>query len=102
MVTRRYFSHVSASGEDFVSRIKRAGYLRGARAWTVGENLAWGSGSLGSPAEIVRGWMQSPPHKANILNGRFREVGVGIALGVPLPEAEVVGATYNTGFGAHL
>ena len=102
MVSRRYFSHVSANGEDFVSRIRKAGYLRGSRGWAVGENLAWGSGSYATPAEIVRGWMASPPHKANILNARFREIGIGIALGVPLPDAPGAGATYNTGFGTHL
>ena len=102
MVARGYFSHVSLTGEDFVVRIKKAGYLRGSRAWTLGENLAWGSGTLASPAGIVRGWMESPGHKANILNGRFREIGIGVAFGVPLPEVQDAGATYNTGFGARL
>ena len=99
MVSRRYFSHVSLSGETFVVRIKRTGYLRGARAWTLGENLAWGSGNLASPSRIVRGWMESPGHRANILNGRFREIGIGLAFGVPVGGA---GATYNTGFGARV
>jgi len=100
MVAQGYFSHVSLSGEDFVVRIKKAGYLRGSRAWTLGENLAWGSGSLASPAGIVKGWMESPGHKANILNNRFREIGIGLAFGVPLPDVGGDGATYNTGFGA--
>jgi uncharacterized protein YkwD len=99
MVARRYFSHVSLSGETFVVRIKRAGYLDGARAWTLGENLAWGSGSLASPTRIVQGWMQSPGHRANILNGQFREIGIGLAFGVPVDGIDS-GATYNTGFGA--
>jgi len=100
MVAKRYFSHTSLTGEDFVVRIKRVGYIRPGKAWTLGENLAWGTGSLAAPVGIVRGWMESPGHKANILNGRFQEVGIGIALGVPLPDVGGSGATFNTGFGA--
>src|SRR5918997_4782785 len=43
MARRKYFSHDSLGGGSFVDRIRRAGYLRGARTWFVGENLAWGS-----------------------------------------------------------
>ena len=101
MVARAYFSHTSASGASFVDRIARSGYMRGARAWTVGENLAWGSGPSGTPSEIVLAWMDSPGHRANILNGRFREIGSGAVLGVPAPGG-MGGATYNTGFGTRL
>jgi len=95
MVRRRYFSHFSPSGSTFLQRIKRTGYLSRARAWSVGENLAWGSGGLGSPRAIVRAWMHSPGHKANILNRRFREFGLGIARRSPRGS----GATYVTEFG---
>ena len=101
MVARRYFSHTSRDGTDFATRIERTGYMQGARRWSVGENIAWGAGPLATPSEIVRSWMQSPPHKANILRGEFREIGIGVAIGVPvggLPS----GATYNTGFGVRV
>jgi uncharacterized protein YkwD len=99
MVRRDYFSHDSLSGASFVDRIRRAGYLTGPRAWIVGENLAWGSGDRSSPAAIVRAWMNSPGHRANILQRRFREIGIGLSLGAP-ERPEGPAATYATDFGA--
>ena len=99
MVRRGYFSHDSLSGASFVDRIRRTGYLSGPRAWFVGENLAWGSGDRSSPSAIVHGWMSSPGHRANILQRRFRQVGLGLVRGAP---TQVYGpaATYATDFGA--
>ena len=99
MNRRNYFDHTSRGGSSFVDRIKRAGYLRGARSWSVGENLAWGSGSHATARSIVRAWMNSPGHRANILNGRFREIGIGITRGAPVPGVHN-GATYATSFGS--
>ena len=83
MVRRHYFAHVSPSGQTVTDRVKRAGYLDGARRHRLGENIGWGSGSLGTPAAIVNAWMNSPPHRAIILTRAFRDVGVGIATGAP-------------------
>jgi uncharacterized protein YkwD len=99
MVRREYFSHDTLIGTSFVTRIRRTGYLSGPRAWIVGENLAWGSGDRSTPAAIVRAWMNSPGHRANILQRRFREVGIGLALGAPEFPDETA-ATYATDFGA--
>jgi uncharacterized protein YkwD len=99
MAQRHYFTHDSLSGQNFTSRIRRTGYMRRARSWTVGENLAWGTGDKGSPREIVVAWMNSPQHRANILQRRFREIGVGVVGGVPQGNASG-GATYATDFGA--
>jgi uncharacterized protein YkwD len=99
MVRRDYFSHDSLSGASFVDRIRRTGYLSGPRAWLVGENLAWGSGNRSSPAAIVDAWMHSPGHRANILQRRFREIGIGLSLGAP-ERPEGPAATYATDFGA--
>jgi uncharacterized protein YkwD len=93
MVASKTFAH-----GNFVGRIKAARYLNGSGSWTVGENIAWGSGGLASPAEIVRAWMNSPPHRHNILSGKFREIGIGVARGVPV-RANYDGATYTTDFG---
>lgn len=98
MVRRDYFSHVSPSGSTFLQRIKRTGYLGGARAWTAGENLARGFGGLATPRSIVRSWMKSPTHRANILNGRFREVGIAVVRGAP-GSSGGSGATYVSTFG---
>jgi uncharacterized protein YkwD len=98
MVHRDYFSHDSLSGASFVDRIRRSGYLRSVRAWSVGENLAWGSGGRSTPESIVRAWMHSPAHKANILERRYREVGIGIVAGAPSGRWNDA-ATYATEFG---
>ena len=93
MAARNYFAH-----GNYVGRIKSANYLRGARSWRLGENIAWGSGELSTPAEIMDAWMNSPGHRANILHRGFREVGVGIASGTP-NRSYPDGATYATDFG---
>jgi len=102
MQRRRYFSHTSRDGSDFVQRIRRTGYFKRVSSWFVGENLAWGAGvNRSSPRGIVAAWMNSPPHRQNILNGRFREIGIGVVEGSP--RRKVYGlpaATYATSFGS--
>jgi uncharacterized protein YkwD len=83
MVRRRYFDHVSPDGRTVAQRVKRTGYLSGARRWALGENIGWGSGSAASAAGIVDAWMKSPGHRAVILDRRFHEVGLGVAGGIP-------------------
>ncbi len=94
MASHNFFAH-----GDFVGRIRSARYLRGARGWTVGENIAWGSWDYATPASIVDGWMHSPGHRANILHRAFREIGVGVAIGAPSPVGGQPAATYTTDFG---
>jgi uncharacterized protein YkwD len=97
MVEHRYFAHDSRNGDSFSDRIRDTGYLSRVSTWAVGENLAWGSGTAGDAHSIMRAWMASPGHRANILNGRYREIGIGLTLGSPRGGA---GATYATEFGA--
>jgi uncharacterized protein YkwD len=99
MVRRRYFGHDSLGGGSFVDRIRHSGYLNGARSWTVGENLAWGTHRSSAPRAITSMWMNSPGHRANILNASFREVGIGLAIGAPGAGGGPA-ATYATDFGA--
>jgi uncharacterized protein YkwD len=99
MVEERFFDHVSPSGSTLTSRIKKVKYTKGARSWSIGENIAWGTGAKATPASIVDAWMHSPGHKANILDGTFKEIGIGIASGAPVATASSVGATYTTDFG---
>jgi uncharacterized protein YkwD len=98
MARARFFSHTTPSGASFATRVRRAGYGRGARGWALGENIAWGAAKRATPAAIVRDWLRSPGHRANILDRRFREIGVGIASGAPV-RATGPGATYTTDFG---
>jgi uncharacterized protein YkwD len=98
MARRNYFSHDSLSGTDLGTRIKRTGYLRSASNWALGENIAWGGGRYSTPRSIVEMWMDSPGHRANILNRRFREIGIGVAIGSPTRDDEDA-ATYVNDFG---
>src|SRR4051812_37738387 len=98
MVAKNYFSHDSANGADFVDRIRKAGYVAPRVFPSLGEDLAWGSGTLGTPREIVDSWMNSPGHRANILSRKFREAGMGVAFGDP--GAGEDGVTYALDFGS--
>jgi uncharacterized protein YkwD len=100
MVRERFFDHTSPGGSTMMSRIHASRYLHDVRSWSVGENLAWGTGPLATPRATVRAWMRSADHRANLLDPRFRDVGIGIAEGAP--EAlgpEEPGGTYVTDFG---
>jgi uncharacterized protein YkwD len=82
MLTLGYFSHSSASGESYGDRILRYGYSRaGCSSWSVGEIIGWGAGTTGNAKAVFRAWMNSSGHRAVILRGRWRDVGVGRALG---------------------
>lgn len=86
MVTRDYFAHVSPDGTTMDQRVRRAGYLDDARSWSLGEAIAWGEDGAGAPRSIVRGLLNSPPHRAILLDGGFRDVGIGVARGAPAPD----------------
>jgi uncharacterized protein YkwD len=83
MVRHSHFGHKRPGGPGLVSRIRRSGYLRGAKSWAVGENIAWGVAAAGTPRALVQAWMQSGGHSENVLNRAFRHVGVGLSRGAP-------------------
>ena len=97
MVDGSFFDHVSPGGGTMLQRIKAAGWAP-AGAWSAGENIAWGSGSLSTPASIVDGWMHSAGHRANILNGAYGLIGIGIAAGAPQDGVAGDAGTYVTDF----
>ena len=84
MVRGRFFDHTSPGGSTMLARIKATSYLRNVGSWSVGENLAWGTGVLATPRATVRAWMQSPDHRANLLDRHFADVGIGVAAGAPI------------------
>ncbi|MEK6275899.1 MAG: CAP domain-containing protein [Actinomycetota bacterium] len=69
-----FFEHESRNGAPFWRRIERF-YPSGRGYWSVGENIFWESPDT-SGSSAVREWMQSSPHRRNILTGEWREVGV--------------------------
>jgi uncharacterized protein YkwD len=72
MIKKDYFGHGSVG-----RRLKHHGYN-----WRVyGENIAGGTGRYASPGNTFRRWMKSSGHRANILDRRFREIGIGTATG---------------------
>jgi uncharacterized protein YkwD len=97
MVAKRFFDHTTPSGVTMVDRILRARYVREDDGWMLGENLAWGTGSFATPRGAVQAWMESPGHRANILKRGYRDLGVGVVIGVPVSGA--AGATYTVDFG---
>ncbi len=98
MVRRRYFAHNSLNGSSPFDRMRATHYVPRNASWWLGENIGWGSGSLAEPIAMVRAWMHSPPHRANILSRHFRDIGIGIVPGAPVGGG---GATYTTDFGRH-
>ncbi|SDT24285.1 CAP domain-containing protein [Actinoplanes derwentensis] len=64
------FSHTGSGGSSFVTRAKAAGYAK-----PSAENIAMG---YRSAAQVVDGWMNSPGHRANIVNCQSKTVGVGV------------------------
>lgn len=70
MARRNYFQHQGLRGPSPFERMLAEGFED-----PGGENIAVGQET---PASVVRAWMQSIPHRANILNGEFRTIGVGL------------------------
>ncbi len=99
MVSRRYFEHDTPQGVSLLDRVRSTGYIKPRSQWIVGENIGWGSETLASPRALVDAWMKSPPHRANILQRRYREVGVGLVLGAPTPGVSGAAVTATTDFG---
>jgi uncharacterized protein YkwD len=80
MARKNCFSHQCSGERGLGGRLKRAGYLTGGlSSWAYGENIAWGKGRQGTPRTVVRRWMNSPSHRANILSGTFKDFGAGFA-----------------------
>jgi uncharacterized protein YkwD len=76
-VRRCGFTHTPC-GMSFSGTFKRAGYLP-ARAFA--ENLAWGQGEFGSPLQTLQLWLNSPPHRQNLLASRWRDLGIAFERG---------------------
>jgi uncharacterized protein YkwD len=97
MGRRDYFEHRSPEGVEPWMRINNSGYA----SRVVGENLAWGQEEKGSPAETMRNWMASPGHKANVLEPRYTQIGIGIAFDAPdRATGDLSSAVYTTTFGS--
>jgi uncharacterized protein YkwD len=101
MVSADYFEHVSPTGMTPTDRIRVTGYIPNPDVgYVIGENIAWGTLGLATPRSIVEAWLGSPAHLANILEGDYRETGIGVAPAVPQAFGRgAPGATYSQEFG---
>jgi uncharacterized protein YkwD len=84
MARRGFFSHDGYNGAPFWTRIKPRYRPQRGNFWGIGENMVWSSPDL-SADEAIQMWLDSPPHRKNLLTPSWREVGLGAvhALGAP-------------------
>jgi uncharacterized protein YkwD len=75
MIAKSYFDHNSPT-EAWDARVSR--FLKSP---LIGEDIAWGQGSYGTPEGIVSQWMHSPTHRAIILTPGLHHIGIGLATG---------------------
>jgi len=100
MVATGCFDHQCPGEPSFNTRLRAAGYPLCGCAWHASENIAYGAGSNSAPASIVDAWMNSPDHRAAMLNGKLRYVGIGIATGAPSRALDLSAATYTIDLGS--
>lgn len=74
MAEKGYFAHTTPDGKEPWDFMHEAGYV----FTYAGENLAV---NFGDSEDVVQAWMNSPTHRANILNGKFTEIGIATAVG---------------------
>jgi uncharacterized protein YkwD len=75
MATHGFFSHDSANGASPWARLARYYTSSGYSRWQVGETLLWSEPDVDA-AGVVEDWLTSPEHRAILLTGAFREIGV--------------------------
>jgi uncharacterized protein YkwD len=75
MANDGYFTHASRDGTAFWKRIMRFYPQTGFIRWSVGEDLLWESPDV-TPQGAIKMWMASPPHRENLLNPAWREMGI--------------------------
>ena len=101
MARNGYFAHRWSNGDPFGRWIRRYWPGPGYRSWSAGENLYW-EGPSTTARRVVRAWMLSPGHRANLLSRDWRRVGVGaVRASDPtgtysgVPTAVIVAAEYG-------
>jgi uncharacterized protein YkwD len=94
MIVGKFFAHQGPKELGLGARLKKAKY-RG----SAGENIGAGGGPLGTPVQMVNGWMHSSLHRANLLSRSWRTVGIGFMPAFPIPTSSTPVATFTTDFG---
>jgi uncharacterized protein YkwD len=101
MALRDYFEHIGRTGDTPLHRMRAAGYIFSSQlGYELGENIAFGTLWRATPSAIVAAWMNSPEHRANILDRRFRDTAIGIYPRAPVSLGHgQAGAVYTQEFG---
>jgi len=101
MAFGNYFEHIGPRGDTPLTRMSASGYIYSSKlGYAIAENIAWGTLSQGTPRAIVAAWMASAGHRANILDSRFRDTGIGVSPHVPSSSAHgQPGGIYTQDFG---
>lgn len=73
MINKHYFSHYSPTYGSPFTMIQNFGL----RYYSAGENIAYG---MNSPEAVMKGWLNSPGHRSNILSSSYSQIGVGLAI----------------------
>ena len=97
MTSENFFSH-DGDGTP-ATRASNAGYMAGARAWGIGEDLFWGAVQRSTPGATVNAWMHSAEHRTVMLSRSYRQVGIGVAQGSPAGADNTNTGTYTALFG---
>jgi len=97
MTSQNFFSH--AGDGTPASRASNAGFMAGARAWGIGEDLFWGTSRFSTPNATVRAWMHSAEHRTVLLSRSYRQVGIGADQGSPAGADDTNSGTYTAMFG---
>ena len=97
MTSQNFFSH-DGDGTP-ASRASNAGYMAGARAWGIGEDLFWGAVQRSTPSATVNAWMHSAEHRGVMLSRSYRQVGIGVDQGSPAGADNTNTGTYTGLFG---
>ena len=101
MVNEQFFSHETPDGQKVRDRVVPTGYCScptDGGDWTLGENLAWGQNGADTPQAVVNGWLNSAPHRANMLAPDYKDLGLAEALGAPV-STQSGGTTVVADFG---
>ena len=84
MAVDGYFAHESADGSAFWRRVQRFYSSSPWSSWAIGENLLWSTPDIDASAAVGL-WLKSPEHRKNLLDPRWREIGISSLRAVSAP-----------------
>ena len=101
MVTTGYFGHDTPSGVNPFDRMRAEGYISRGVAWNASETIAWAVGPRATPRSVMSAWLEATSQRLTLLAPDFRDIGVGIALGAPVPRepGSMPAVTYAVDYG---